>query len=98
MRVKEGGFDFEPREEETAVYRGRRCIGTIVTMIETNGRYCFRLGCDRREHPRTYRGRVRAARALQIIDALKREAKKRRMSLDEVIVRAWDDKPQSAPN
>ena len=86
------------REDETIVYKGRRELGTIVTMLEASGRYCFRLGCDTRDEPRTYRGRVRAARALLVIDDLRREASKRRWDLDELIVRAWDAKPHTAPN
>jgi hypothetical protein len=99
MRYKEAEFEFEDQEEyETLVFYRRRPIGTIVTMIEPNGRYCFRLGCDPRRQPRTYRGRIRAARALRIIDDLKQMAEKKKLSMDEIIVRAWDAKPNSAPS
>lgn len=99
MRFKEGEFEFEDQEQHTTlVYYRRRPLGTIITMVEPSGRYCFRLGCDDRPHPRTYRGRVRAARALRIIDDLKRTAEKKNLSLDEVIIRAWDEKPHSAPS
>jgi hypothetical protein len=99
MRYKDGEFEFEDQGDYTTlVYHKRRPLGTIVTMIEANGRYCFRLGCDARTHPRTYRGRIRAAQALRVIDELKRLADKKKLSLDELIVHAWDAKPHSAPS
>ena len=100
MSIKEGGFEFRQRDDDGGldVYHKRRHIGSIVTMIEASGRYCFRLGCDRRTEPRTYRGRIRAARALLVIDDLKSEAKKKQWALEELIVNAWDEKPHTAPN
>lgn len=98
MAKKEGGFEFQDNGESVAVYYRRRLIGEIVTMIEASGRYCFRLGCDNRREPRTYRGRVRAARALLVIDTLKRDQEKKGWSVDELIVHAWDAKPHTAPN
>ena len=100
-KKKEGGFDFVPSETEedvTNVLKGKRELGTIVTMLEASGRYCFRLGCDNRGEPRTYRGRVRAAQALLAIDDLLREAKKKKWSDQELLGHAWDAKPQTAPN
>ena len=98
-KKKEGGFEFVAgNEDDTKVYKGRRELGVIVTMLEASGRYCFRLGCDNRDEPRTYRGRVRAAKALKVIDDLKREASKRKWEIDELIVRCWDSKPHTAPN
>lgn len=97
-KVTEGGFGFLAEDEATRVFKGRREIGTIVTMLEASGRYCFRLGCDNRDEPRTYRGRVRAAKALLLIDELQKTAKKKKWGLDELIVHAWDAKPQTAPN
>ena len=95
----EGGYRFILGEDdETQVFKGKRDLGTIVTMLEASGRYCFRLGCDSRKEPRTYRGKVRAARALEIIDNLRREATKKKWELDELIVNAWDSKPHTAPN
>ena len=100
MSIKEGGFEFRQCDDDSGldVFHKRRRIGSIVTMIEASGRYCFRLGCDRRNAPRTYRGRVRAARALLVIDELKSEARKRKWAVDELIVNAWDEKPHTAPN
>ncbi len=99
MKYKEGEFEFEDTQGEgTKVYYRKRPIGTIVSMMEASGRYCYRLGCDRRRKPRTYRGKVRAARALRVIETLKQEANKKKLSLDEIIVRAWDEKPHSAPS
>ena len=65
-------------------------------MKEQSGRHCFRLSCDSRREPRTYRGRVQAAEALLMIDDLKRAAKKHRWSIDELIIRSWDDKPRAS--
>lgn len=96
---REGGFDFiAGDDDETHVFKGKRELGAIVTMLEANGRYCFRLGCDLRDEPRTYRGRVRAARALLAIDDLQREAKKKKWDMAQLIVQAWDNKPHTAPN
>ncbi len=96
-KLKEGGFEFHVFEAETDVFHRRRMIGTIIGMKERNGRHCFRLGCDSRKEPRTYRGRIKAAEALQIIESLSREAKKRRWSSEELIIRSWDDKPHASP-
>lgn len=99
MSKKEGGFDFLPGTgDETQVMKGKRNLGTIVTMLEANGRYCFRLGCDNRDEPRTYRGRIRAAQALLVIHNLCQQAVKRKWAAEQLIVNAWDNKPQTAPN
>lgn len=97
MKIKEGGFEFRDDPEGTLVFQGRRCLGRIITMKEASGRYCFRLDCDTRRHPRTYRGRVRAATALKVIDGLKRQAEKEKWSTELLIVKSWDEKPHTAP-
>ncbi|MHB8862373.1 MAG: hypothetical protein ACYC6N_08210 [Pirellulaceae bacterium] len=81
---------------ETEVFLGRRAIGTIIGMKEQSGRHCFRLACDSRREPRTYRGRVQAAQALEMIDDLKRLAKQQHWSVEEIIVRSWDGKPRAS--
>ena len=96
QKVKEGGFEFLVDDEEIRVFKGRREIGTLVTMLEASGRYCFRLGFDHRDEPRTYRGRVRAANALLLVEELRKEAKRRKWDADQLIIRAWDVKPKSA--
>ena len=100
MKYRKGEFEFEDQDEDqgTTVFYRRKPIGTIFSMVESSGRYCFRLGCDSRRTPRTYRGRLRAARALRVIETLKQQAQKEKLSIDEVIVRAWDDKPHTAPS
>ena len=95
-KLREGGFVFHMYPAETEVYRGRRSLGWIVGMKEQSGRHCFRLACDSRRSPRTYRGRVQAAEALQMIDDLRREAQKHRWAIDELIIRSWDDKPRAS--
>jgi hypothetical protein len=95
-KLREGGYFFHVYAQETEVLLGRRSIGTIVGMKEQSGRHCFRLACDSRREPRTYRGRVQAAQALEMIDELKRLAKQERWSIDEVIIRSWDGKPRAS--
>ena len=97
MKIKEGGFEFRENPTGWTVYHGGRKLGTLVTMREVNDRYCFRLGEDEREYPRTYRGRVRAANALKTIEELLAQAKKERWSRQQLILRAWDAKPATAP-
>ena len=109
MRMVEGGFEF--RDTETAnvteVRKGKKLLGRIRTMKEASGRYCFRLESDNRSKSkvRTYRGRPRAARALELIEKRKREAKKagllkdgfNEQHFDLMIMKAWDEKPHTAP-
>ncbi len=95
-KLREGGYVFHVYARETEVLLGRRSIGAIVGMKEQSGRHCFRLACDARREPRTYRGRVQAAQALERIDELKRLAKLERWSIDEIIIRSWDDKPRAS--
>jgi len=95
-KLREGGFVFHIYPDETEVHMGRRCLGGIVGMKEQSGRHCFRLACDRRRAPRTYRGRIQAAEALLMIDDLKRAAKKHRWSTEELIIRSWDAKPRAS--
>jgi hypothetical protein len=66
-------------------------------MKESNGRHCFRLGCDSRKRPRTYRGRIQAAQALQTIDELARAAQRYEWSAEELIIHSWDEKPHASP-
>jgi len=94
MKLKEGGFEFRDEEEGGwSVHYRRREIGNIVGMKEASGRHCFRLGCDSRKEPRTYRGKVKAAQALLSLSDLQRDAKKKKWSMEEVILRAWDCRP-----
>ena len=95
-KLREDGFTFHVYPQETEVYRGRRSLGTIVGMKEQSGRHCFRLACDTRRDPRTYRGRVQAAEALLMIADLKRAAEKNRWSTEELIIHAWDEKPRAS--
>ncbi len=95
-RLREGGYLFHVYPHATEVFLGRRSIGSLVGMKEQSGRHCFRLACDARREPRTYRGRVQAAQALEMIDDLKRRAKRERWSVDEVIIRSWDIKPRAS--
>lgn len=95
-KLREGGFTFHLFEHETEVIFRRRELGAIVGMKEQSGRHCFRLACDARREPRTYRGRVQAAEALLLIDDLKREAEKNRWTVEQLIIHAWDEKPRAS--
>jgi hypothetical protein len=89
-------FKFKPTETGFNVYVRKRLIGEILPAKEVSGRHCFYLGCDDRQEPRTYRGKHKAAEALQVIDKLRAESKKRRWSLEKLIVMAWDARPRAS--
>ncbi len=95
-KLRESGFAFHVFATHTDVYKGRRCLGSINGMKEHSGRHCFRLAVDSRRHPRTYRGRIQAAQALEMIDNLTQAAKKHRWSDEELIIRSWDEKPRAS--
>ena len=89
-------FKFKPSDEGFDVlYRGKR-IGVICPAKEASGRHCFYLACDSRREPRTYRGKIKAAEALQVIYKLASESKKKRWSVEELIVMAWDERPRAS--
>ncbi|QDU95993.1 hypothetical protein [Lignipirellula cremea] len=94
MKVKEGGFEFQEEAEGWGVFYRRKRIGEIVGMKEPSGRHCFRLGCDTRKEPRTYRGKVKAAEALLSLSQLQREAAKKKWSPEMLILSAWDNRPR----
>ena len=97
-KIREGGFTYHIYDcGETDVYKGKTSLGTIVGMREKSGRHCFRLGIDTRRSPRCYRGRRKAAEALQIIDKLVKEAQTKKLSTADLVVRAWDAKPEASP-
>ena len=78
------------------VFVRNRLIGEILPAKEVPGRHCFYLGCDDRTHPRTYRGKIKAAEALQVIDKLRTEAKKKRWPVEKLVVMAWDERPRAS--
>ncbi|MCA9263121.1 MAG: hypothetical protein KDA60_04710 [Planctomycetales bacterium] len=89
-------FTFKPLESGYEVSLRGKKLGSILPTKETTGRHCFILGHDARKTPRTYRGRIKAAEALLEIDKLKAEAKKKKLDIDQVIIRAWDIKPRAS--
>lgn len=95
-KLREDAYTFHVYATRTEVFRRGRPLGAIVGMKEQSGRHCFRLACDSRREPRTYRGRVQAAEALQMIDELKSLAQKQRWPVEELIVRSWDVKPRAS--
>jgi len=93
VKVKEGGFEFHEEDEGWGVYYRRRYMGSIVGMKETSGRHCFRLGCDSRKMPRTYRGKVKAAEALRVLSTLLRDAENKDWTTELLVLQAWDNRP-----
>ncbi|MCP4193268.1 MAG: hypothetical protein GY768_21870 [Planctomycetaceae bacterium] len=89
-------YKFEASETGFDVFYRGKCFGQIVPAKEASGRHCFYLGCDDREEPRTYRGKIKAAEALHAIYQLAAEAKKRRWSTERLIVMAWDERPRAS--
>ena len=59
-------YRFKATESGFNVYHRSTLIGEILPSKEASGRHCFYLGCDDRRHPRTYRGKVKAAEALRL--------------------------------
>jgi hypothetical protein len=76
-------------------HRGRR-IGTIMPAKEASGRHCFYLGCDDRKQPRTYRGKQKAAEALQILHKLAADAHRKHWSVEKLVAVAWDLRPRAS--
>ena len=85
---EEDGFQFAPTDRGYVVFVRGRELGEIVTVRERNGRYCFRLGFDRRRRPKTFRGRIAAAEMLRNVNDLMRAAENGNWSLEVLILRA----------
>ncbi len=90
------GFRFEPTDDGFEVFARGKSIGTIIPAKETSGRHCFYLGFDDRKEPRTYRGKQKAAEALQIISQLAAECRKRKWTTEKLLVMAWDERPRAS--
>ena len=94
--IKERGFEFRGGPTTITVLQRSKKLGTIVAMLEKSGRRCYRLGIDTRgKKARTYRGRVRAAEVLKIVDTLKQQAKQKKWSPESLILQAWEAKPST---
>ncbi len=89
-------FKFQATETGFDVYYRGKLIGDILPAKEASGRHCFYLGCDDRRIPRTYRGKIKAAEALQIIDRLLAGSKKKKWSSEKLIIMAWDERPRAS--
>ena len=89
-------FKFKETEATFEVYVRGKCIGEIVPAKEASGRHCFYLACDDRKEPRTYRGKNKAAEALQVISKLKADASKRKWDTEKLIIMAWDERPRAS--
>ena len=89
-------FKFEPMDVGYKVVSKGRTLGEILPMKESTGRHCFYLGFDKRKKPRTYRGKIKAAEALEAIDKLLNSQKKKRWTAQALIVNAWDERPRAS--
>ena len=89
-------YQFEDMDDGYEVFYRGKSLGRIVGIIEASGRHSFYLGCDNRDEPRIYRGKDKAAEALHTIKGIIEDAKKRRLSTEELIVRAWEDRPRAS--
>jgi len=86
----------EPTTGGYEVYKGRMKLGVIRSATEPSGRVAFVLGCDRRRHPRTYRGRELAARALVALSELAKRARRDRMQIEAIVLAAWMTRPPAS--
>ncbi len=89
-------FKFEPLDVGYKVTVKGKTLGEIKPMKEATGRHCFYLGFDKRKSPRTYRGKIKAAEALEAINKLMSDSKKKRWSTEALIVNAWDERPRAS--
>lgn len=99
---KVGNYVFEHDGTGYAVTlkkRGKAAVnlGMIFPDREPTGRHCFYLGQDTRtkRKRRTYRGKLRAATALESIHNAERQLAK---GVDPalVVIQSWDDRPKSS--
>lgn len=91
--MKINHFEFRETPHGAKVYFKHKHLGEIVTWREANGRHCFRLGCDVRKTPRTYRGRLNAALALLSIHEMAAKARRHNWPAEKLILEAWDARP-----
>ncbi|MEZ6102191.1 MAG: hypothetical protein R3E01_24915 [Pirellulaceae bacterium] len=90
-------FKFKETATGYDVFAGSKNLGGIVPMKESTGRHCFRLAEDDPKSPRTYRGKQKAAEALMTIAKIAETAKKKKLSVEQVIIQAWSDRPAASP-
>lgn len=90
------GFRFESVKHGYKVYKRGKLLGEIIPSREPTGRHCFYLGLDRRKTPRTYRGKLKSAEALEAIDKLISDAKSKKWKPEILVVNAWDYRPTAS--
>jgi hypothetical protein len=90
------GFRFSPSRHGFLVHHRGKRLGEIIPAKETSGRHCFYLALDDRRSPRTYRGKLKAAEALRVIRKLTADSKRRKWSVEKLIVIAWDERPRAS--
>ena len=89
-------YRFDPLDSGYEVFYRGESLGEIFPMKEPTGRHCFFLGFDNRKHPRTYRGKVKAAEALHAIHKLAQNKQAKKWSTELLIVQAWDERPRAS--
>lgn len=89
-------FRFERLNKGYSVFLRGKLLGEIVPSREPTGRHCFYLAADRRRTPRTYRGKVKAAEALESLDKLIATAKRKSWKPEIMIINAWDERPTAS--
>ena len=91
-----GKYKFDPLETGYKVSLRGKVLGEILPMKEATGRHCFYLGFDERKKPRTYRGKIKAAEALEAINKLVTDSKKKKWTTEALIVNSWDERPRAS--
>ena len=96
MAKAKSKFTFKPLDTGYGVVLKGKKIGEIMPMKEATGRHCFYLGCDKRRSPRTYRGKLKAAEALETMSKLIAEHQKKKSPLEILIINCWDERPRAS--
>lgn len=86
----------QPLADGYQVFRRGVLLGKILTTCEPSGRAVFTFDADRRPFHRTYRGRDLAAEALAALYDAVQAVKTGRVSLEEALMTAWEQKPVAA--
>ena len=90
VEVKEGAYTFSPQRNPTGwVVSGKKgVIGTILSGKEISGRTCFRIDGDK--SGRTYRGKLKAAHALERANTIVETTRKKKLSPVMSVLYAWE--------
>lgn len=89
-------YRFERLKKGYKVFLRSKLLGEILPSREPTGRHCFYLAIDKRKTPRTYRGKIKAAEALESLNKLVTTAKRKRWKPEVLLINAWDERPTSS--